>query len=196
MGVEIYPLHWLQAEALTLGLGPTVVLASRWAGLGAVLLLLAVLVLWPRGRVDVRRAVVHALLAGGVAYLLAVLLSSSFPIARPPAASGGLVRALVPLPVSSAFPARLGAFLFGAAAGLWCAGEDWVVLGFLYAALAALSQMLAGLYFPSDEAGGLILGITSAVAVLLAQGLFSAPVEVLLHLRGWKASRPPRRGIR
>jgi hypothetical protein len=196
LGVEIYPLHWLQAEALTLGLGPTVVLASRWAGLGALALLLAVLVLWPRGRVDVRRAVVHALLAGGVAYLLAVLLSSSFPISRPPAASGGLVRALVPMPASSAFPARLGAFLFGAAAGLWGAGEDWVVLGFLYAALAALSQMLAGLYFPSDEVGGLILGISSAVAVLLAQGIFSAPVEALLHLGGWKASRPPRRGVR
>ncbi len=195
MGVEIYPLHWLQAEALTLGLGPTTVLVAHWAGLGAVLLLLAVLVLWPRRQLAVRRAVVHALLAGALAYALASLLSSSFPIARPPAATGGLVRALVPMPSSSAFPARLGAFLFGAAAGLRGAGEDWMALGFLYAALAALGQMIAGLYFPSDEIGGLILGVSSAVAVLLAQGLFSGPVEALLHLGGWKASRPPRRGV-
>ncbi len=196
MGVEIYPLHWLQEEAVALGFGPAAVMVARWAGAGAVLLLLAGLVLWPRRGERVRRAMVHALLAGVLAYLLAAGLSSSFPIPRPPAATGGLVRALVTMPQSSAFPSRLGAFLFGAAAGLWGAGEDALALGFLYAAVAALGQMIAGLYFPSDEAGALILGISSAVAVLLAQGLFAGPVEALLHLGGWKASRPPRRGVR
>ena len=196
MGVEIYPLHWLQAEAVTLGLGPAAIMVARWAGLGAVLLLLAVFVLWPRRSVEVRRAVVHALIAGAVAYLLAIVVSNSFPIARPPAATGGLVRALLPMPASSAFPARLGAFLFGTAAGLWPAGEDWVVPGFLYAALAALGQMIAGLYFPSDEMGALILGVSSAVAVLLAQGLFRGPVNALVQLGGWKPSRRPRRGVK
>lgn len=196
MGVEIYPLHWLQAEAVALGFGPAAILVAQWAGAGAVLLLLAGFVLWPRRGERVRRAMVHALLAGVLAYLLAALLAGSFPIARPPAATGGLVRALVAMPESSAFPSRLGAFLFGAAAGLWGAGEDAVVLGFAYAALAALGEMVAGLYFPSDEVGALILGVSSAVAVLLAQGLFAGPVEALLHLGGWKASRPPRRGVR
>ena len=196
MGVEIYPLHWLQTEAVALGFGPAVILATHFAGLGAVALLVAGFVLWPRRGVAVRRAIVHAMLAGALAYLLAVLLAGAFPIARPPAATGGLVRALVAMPASSAFPARLGAFLFGAAAGLWGAGEDWVVLAFVYAALASLAQMIAGLYFPSDAAGGLILGVSSAVAVLLGQGLVHGPVESLLQLGGWKASRPPRRGVR
>ena len=196
MGVEIYPLHWLQAEAVTLGFGPAAVLVAYWAGAGAVLLLLAAFALWPRRGVAVRRAIVHAMIAGVVAYLLALALAASFPIARPPAASGGLVRALVPMPSSSAFPSGLGAFLFGIALGLRGAGRDAVTLGFVYALVAVLGQMIAGLYFPSDEFGALILGVTAAVAVHLAEGLFEGPVESLMHLRGWKASRPPRRGVR
>jgi len=196
LGVEVYPLHWLQAEAVTLGLAPAAVLVARFAGLGAVLLLLGALAFWPRRGELVRRAVVHALLAGALAYVLAALLSSAFPILRPPAASGGLVRALVPMPSSSAFPSRLGAFLFGAAASFVGAGEDIAALGFVYAILAVIGQMIAGLYFPSDEVGALILGASAAMAVRLAQGLFRGPVEALVHLGGWKASRPRRRGVR
>lgn len=196
MGVEIYPLHWLQAEAVALGFGPAAILVAHFTGVGAVLLLMVGFVFWPRQGQTVRRAFVHAMLAGTLAYLLAALLASSFPIARPPAATGGLVRALVPMPTSSAFPSRLGAFLFGAAAGLWGAGEDAVAFGFFYAALASIGQMIAGLYFPSDEVGALILGLSSAVAVLLAQGIFRGPVEYLLHLGGWRTSRPPRKGVR
>lgn len=181
---------------MALGFGPAAILATHFAGLLAVVSLLAGFVFWPKRGDRVRRAIVHALLAGGLAYLLAVLLAGAFPIARPSAATGGLVRALVPMPASSAFPARLAAFLFGAATGLWGAGEDFVVLGFVYAAAASLAQMIAGLYFPSDVAGGLILGVSSAVAVLLGQGLVHGPVESLVQLGGWKASRPRRRGIR
>ena len=195
MNVEVYPLHWLQSGAIALGLAPLTVQVARWSGLAAAVLLIGLCAVWPRRQPAVRRAILHALAAGGLSWLLAVLVGGAFPIPHPAQTSGGLVQPLVPTPASSAFPARSGAFLFGAAAGLWGAGGDAVFLGMAYAVLAALAQMAAGLEAPSDELGALLLGVSSTVAVLLAQGAIAGPIEALLRLGGWKV-RQGRKSLR
>ena len=192
----MYLLHWLQSGTLVLGLGGLVQALSRWAiwigALGAA----AIFLLAPRRAEKLRRGAFYALLAGVLALALAHSLAGAFVRPRPAAQDGTLIRALLPLPQSSSFPARASAFLFALAGGLFTGGEDAGVLTVLFGLLAALAEMAAGLAFPTDEIGGVLLGLSAAWAVLLAQGLFERPLRWLLRYGGWASSNPRRRAGR
>lgn len=185
MGVELYILHWLQSATLTLGLGGLVVAISRWAIWIGALGGAALFALAPRRAEKLRRAAFYGLVAGVVALLLAHSLAGSFIRPRPPVEAGAMVRALGTLPTSSSFPSRAAAFLFGLSGGLFSASEDAGVLLALWGLLVAVAQMAAGLAYPTDEIGGALLGISMGIAVLLAQGLFEAPLRWLLRRGGW-----------
>lgn len=196
MGVEVYLLHWLQSGTLDLGLGGLAVAVARWAIWIGVLGAVALFVLAPRSAEGLRRAAFYGLVAGVLALLLAHSLAGAFVRPRPPVEAGALVKALGPLPTSSSFPARAGAFLFGLAGGLWAGGEDAAMLAVLWGLLAAVAEMAAGLAFPTDEVGGVLLGLSTGWAVLLARGLFERPLRGLLRYGGWGSSNPRHRSDR
>lgn len=196
MGVELYPLHWLQAGTLALGLGPLAVGITRYAEVLGPLVVALLFLLVPRRYERLRRAAVYGLLAALIAWVASALLGSSFVRPRPPIAAPSLVRALLPLPPGSSFPSRLAAVLFALAGGLAFSGEDAGLLAALFALGASLAQMATGLAYPSDVLGGLILGLSIAAGVLVGREACEAPLRRVLHWGGWVSSVSGRRRVR
>lgn len=63
------------------------------------------------------------------------------------------------------FPSGHSAFFFAMATAIYVYNKKWGVGFFLAALLMNISRVIAGVHYPSDIAGGMIVGIVSAYAV-------------------------------
>lgn len=123
-----------------------------------------------------RRTVLLAGLSGAVAIAVAVVIAAVFYRARPFMAMPGEVRMLIQHANDSSFPSDHATGSAAFAAGMWRAPgrtARWV-----FAALAVavgLSRLVAGVHWPTDILGSLLLGALCAQAVF-ALGQPLAPI--------------------
>jgi undecaprenyl-diphosphatase len=67
---------------------------------------------------------------------------------------------------SYSFPSGHTIFLFALATGIWFVNKKQSYVLFVLALLVGLARVAAGVHYPSDIAGGIILGVLTAVLVV------------------------------
>jgi len=159
------------------GLGPLAALVARDA-----IFLYPLLLLWlwarpagdPRGprliALEARRRRREVLLLAVAAAALALLvnLAVSHAVVRPRPYVTYHLSVLIPSHErQSSFPSDHTAIASGIATVLLLGGEaGWGLLGLLGAVLIGLARIVAGVHYPSDVLGGLIVGLLSGTAAL------------------------------
>jgi undecaprenyl-diphosphatase len=119
----------------------------------AIALVLAVL--WRRPRIFV-----FVLAADAIADLVAGLLKTAIPRARPH------VRHLIPVPTSHSFPSGHSATSFACAIVLCALAPRFRVLFVALAVAIAYSRLYNGVHYPLDVVAGAVLGILVGLTVL------------------------------
>jgi membrane-associated phospholipid phosphatase len=167
-----------------------VALAAALGGRGAVWLCLYALIFLLGGRRG-RRLAVTGLCALGAADLMAQFLLKGLAERAPPLADlGPALHPLGAVPAGFSFPSAQAAMAFAAAPLLARQGPAWAAVAWLLALLVAAARVAAGLRYPSDVLGGLVVGLLAARLTVWALG---EPLRrrVPRAVRG--AARPPAR---
>jgi undecaprenyl-diphosphatase len=122
------------------------------------------IVLWfIDGRIK-KEQVIHALLAGFIAWLLVMLIKYLFPTVRPFVLDGGRVDVLF-RPTDSAFPSAHTALAFALAVTIFMHDRR---VGWFYlvgALIIGVARVLANVHYPVDILGGALIGTLLAVVV-------------------------------
>lgn len=113
-----------------------------------------------------RQAVIFALLSLAVGFTIDWIISTVFPRQRPFLTYPDLVKNL-PLTIDlTSFPSRHAMAVFALATSIWLSHlwhfRNWGIFLFFTALLIALSRVAAGVHYPSDIIGGMIVGVFSA----------------------------------
>lgn len=113
------------------------------------------------GRIK-REQVIHALLAGLAAWLIALLIKHFFPTIRPFVRNGGEVDVLFK-PTDGAFPSAHTALAFSLAVTVFMHDKK---VGWFYlsgALVIGIARVLANVHYPVDILGGALIGTLVAV---------------------------------
>ena len=115
------------------------------------------------GRIK-KEQVVHALLAGFIAWIITILIKHFFPTIRPFIKNGGGVDVLF-RPTDSAFPSAHTALAFGLAVTIFMHDRrvGWFYL--IGALVIGVARVLANVHYPVDILGGAMIGTLVAVVV-------------------------------
>ena len=115
------------------------------------------------GRIK-KEQVIHALLAGFIAWLLVMLIKHLFPTVRPFVLDGRGVDVLFK-PTDSAFPSAHTALAFALAVTIFMHDRrvGWFYL--IGALLIGVARVLANVHYPVDILGGALIGTLIAVIV-------------------------------
>jgi len=111
-----------------------------------------------------KEQVVHALVAGALAWLIAFAIKRLFPTLRPFILNGGEVDVLM-VPTDSAFPSAHTALAFSLAVTIFMHDRK---VGFWYLAAALMigtTRVLANVHYPIDILGGAFIGTIIAVVI-------------------------------
>ena len=111
-----------------------------------------------------KEQVIHALLAGAIAWILAYLIKLFFPTVRPFITNGREVDVLFK-PTDGAFPSEHAALSFALAATIFMHDRKvgWVFLA--GAILIGIARVLANVHYPIDILGGALIGTLVAVVI-------------------------------
>jgi len=135
---------------------------------------------------QMRRTVLLSGLSGVAAISLTLLAGLVIYRARPfVSLPPGQLRLLIPHAADSSFPSdhTMGSAAF--AAGMWRAPERsarWVFL--IVALLVSASRLVAGVHWPSDVLGSLLLGGLVAWGVFALEGLLTPVLDWVLKIYG------------
>lgn len=122
------------------------------------------LVLWLIDGKIRKEQVLHALVAGAIAWTIAFLLKKFFPTVRPYVLNGRETDVLVP-PTDGAFPSSHTALAFSLAVTVFLHDKK-VGVWYLLAALAiGTARVLANVHYPVDILGGALIGTLVAVVI-------------------------------
>lgn len=111
-----------------------------------------------------KEQVIHALVAGAIAWLIAFLIKLLFPTLRPFMINGREVDVLV-RPTDSAFPSEHTVLAFSLAVTIFLHDRKvgfWYLLGAL---TIGISRVLANVHYPIDIVGGALIGTLVAVLI-------------------------------
>jgi len=111
-----------------------------------------------------KEQVIHALLAGLIAWVIAFLIKHFFPTLRPFMVNGGEIDVLI-RPTDSAFPSEHTTLAFSLAVTIFMHDRKvgfWYLLGALF---IGISRVLANVHYPLDILGGAFIGTLVAVVV-------------------------------
>lgn len=111
-----------------------------------------------------KEQVIHALVAGAIAWMVTYLIKYFFPTERPFVLNGGDVDVLIK-PTNSAFPSSHTALAFSLAVTIFMHDRRagwWYLTGAL---LIGIARILANVHFPHDIVGGAFIGTFVAVVV-------------------------------
>lgn len=111
-----------------------------------------------------REQVLHALLAGVLAWIIAHIIKALFPTLRPFQVNGQPVSVAIPL-ANGGFPSGHAAAAFGIAITIWKHDGKTGVIYLLSAVLVGVARILANVHYPIDILGGAILGIITSLGV-------------------------------
>lgn len=118
-----------------------------------------------RRSADMKAAVYEAMWTALVAFTMSTVLASIIGRVRPFAASTA-VQALVPPNIQSgSFPSSHTAVAFGVAFALFYIHPSIGIAAFGMAVLVALGRIMAGMHYPSDILGGILVGVLAYVIV-------------------------------
>jgi undecaprenyl-diphosphatase len=120
--------------------------------------------LWAYGYSREKHAVKEALWTVGLAILLAELLSFAFLRVRPFLAIPNVI-ALIPPPLTNSFPSVHTSISIAVTAALYPVSKRWGQLCLLIALGVAVGRMGAGVHYPTDILGGVLVGVISFVMV-------------------------------
>lgn len=118
------------------------------------------------GHRENRQAVIFALLALIVGFTIDIIISYIFPRERPFVAYPELVKNLNLTVDLTSFPSRHAMAVFAMAGSIWLADlwhfRNWGIFLFIVAFLISVSRIAAGVHYPTDIIGGMIIGVLSA----------------------------------
>ena len=118
------------------------------------------------GHHENRQAVVFAVLALAVGFLIDLIISYIFPRPRPFTSYPELIQSLNLTADLSSFPSTHAIAVFAMATSIWMSRlwhfRNWGIFLFVVAFLIALARIAAGVHYPSDIIGGIIIGVISA----------------------------------
>ena len=142
---------------------------ANWAGLTLLALLLVSGWLIGRRRANAPRVTATAFLVG-IGAVLALLLNQAIgaAVARPrPCHALTHVEVLLHCATDSSFPSDHAMIAGAFAAGLLLLNRWLGLLALLFALLLAFARVYVGVHYPSDVAGGLIIGAAVGTLVVL-----------------------------
>lgn len=134
----------------------------------------------PQSRDPRQRAVLKALIAMGFANLVVLILNQHYFRERPFAELD--LTLLFYTPTDSSFPSNPATVGFALAAGMWQGSRRLGVFLFGLAALWGLSRIYAGVFYPSDVAGGALIGVGMSYVVALAFRLIEPIPTIVLRV--------------
>jgi undecaprenyl-diphosphatase len=111
-----------------------------------------------------KEQVIHALVAGAIAWVITYLIKYFFPTDRPFVLNGGDVNVLIK-PLSSAFPSSHTALSFSLAVTIFMHDRKvgwWFLAGAL---LIGIARVFANVHYPHDILGGALVGALVAIIV-------------------------------
>ena len=139
-----------------------------------------------RGKWDSRNArhgVIAALLAAGLALLLAQVIAGVWDRPRPYEAHPGAAQLLIEASPDPSFPSDHAAAAFAIAVSLFLRNRTIGILTLAMAAILALSRVAVGTHYPTDVLGGAVLGTAAAAFLWLP------PIRRMLNrLADWVGS--------
>lgn len=124
----------------------------------------------PRASVEVRRALVVAVVAAGLAIAVSGLIGQVVYRPRPFIALPHVVHALVTHSADSSFPSDHAAFVFALAAVVLKRSRWLGVASFVLAVGVALARVYVGVHWPSDVVSGAVLGWLVGLAIWRLRG--------------------------
>jgi undecaprenyl-diphosphatase len=122
------------------------------------------LFLWIKDGKVRREAVVHAIVAGAIAWVVVFLIKHFFPTTRPFLVNGKEVDVLFP-PKDSAFPSSHAALAFSLAVTIFMHDRKIGVWYLLAALLIGVARVFANVHYPVDIMGGAFIGTFVAVVI-------------------------------
>lgn len=122
------------------------------------------LYLWVIDGKVLKEEVIHAIFAGGVAFIIVYAIKHFYPTLRPFMINGEKIDVLIP-PSDSAFPSSHTALAFSLAVTIFTHDKKvgWFYL--LGALLIGIARVLANVHYPVDILGGAFIGILVAVVI-------------------------------
>lgn len=111
-----------------------------------------------------KEQVLHALVAGGIAWLIAFAIKHFFPTLRPYMINGRGTDVVIP-PSDGAFPSAHTALAFSLASTIFMHDKK---VGFWYLSAALLigtARVLANVHYPVDILGGAVIGTLIAIII-------------------------------
>lgn len=111
-----------------------------------------------------KEQVMHAIVAGLIAWVITYIIKSLFPTERPFVLNGGEVNVLIK-PTDSAFPSSHTAMAFSLAVTIFMHDRKvgvWYLAGAL---LIGIARILANVHYPLDIVGGAFIGTFIAVII-------------------------------
>lgn len=109
-------------------------------------------------RVELRHAVQESAWSAGIAVIITTILSHLVLRARPYLASSS-VALLIPPPFNTSFPSGHTSAAFAMASALFIADRRIGTVAFVLATLVAFGRVSAGVHYPSDILGGMIVAL-------------------------------------
>lgn len=162
MSVELDIMHVVQGWFSSPGGKEFIIFCARWIifllGFGAI-------ALWRFGRIQ-RHAMVEIIWSTLLAALLAFGLELVLRRARPFAIDPSLL-VLVPRPHTFSLPSAHASIAYAMAFGLLGWNVQWGAIAVILADLVALGRVAAGVHYPTDVFGGLMVGVFSFMIVRL-----------------------------
>jgi undecaprenyl-diphosphatase len=128
------------------------------------LMFAGLLVLWVIDGKIKKEQVIHALLASISAWLIAELIKSLIPTARPFLLNGHPVETLT-LPHDSAFPSAHSALAFSLAVTIWLHNRKVGWLYLISACVVGMARILANVHYPVDILGGAFVGVITSLVI-------------------------------
>ncbi|MFA6099363.1 MAG: phosphatase PAP2 family protein [Patescibacteria group bacterium] len=120
--------------------------------------------LWAYGSRREKHAVKEALWSVGVAILIAEIISLFILRFRPYLAVPDII-ALIPPPLTSSFPSIHTSIAIAATAAVYAVNKQWGQLCLLVALGVAIGRIAAGVHYPTDILGGMLVGVGAFILV-------------------------------
>lgn len=111
-----------------------------------------------------KEQVIHALLAGLIAWIIAFLIKKAFPTFRPFMINGRDIDVLF-RPTDSAFPSEHTVLAFSLAITIFLHDKKVGLWYLIAAVLIGVSRVFANVHYPIDILGGALIGTLVAVVV-------------------------------
>lgn len=125
----------------------------------------------------------QALAAAFIGRALIVSLIRAFFFRTRPFVDGAVTQLVTHNPAEASFPSGHTTVMFAIAFSLFYVNKKWAAVYLVLATVSAISRVVVGVHFPMDIAGGILVGLLSA---LISKAIFDFWIkrrDALRHLR-------------